>query len=202
MPNHEHAFIGDALSAGASVIVPQVDTVEQAKHVVEASKFGYKCRGTRSAPPARWLAGCSSSVLAEPSLALHENLNKQAALIIQIESELGIRNLDAILTAVSEQIDAVWIGMLDLRVSLGLPGSWGDEADFLELVRLYEETLHKHRMPNSGACFDGSWKSGQCNKVFSVVSGDFLALLGQRDWLSQAREKLPPTDMQEHWHSV
>lgn len=54
VPGHDHAAIGFALDAGASIVVPQVETVEQAKHIVSAAKFGAKINGTRSAPPARW----------------------------------------------------------------------------------------------------------------------------------------------------
>jgi len=40
VPGHEHASIGYALDAGASIVVPQVETVEQARHVVSAMKYG------------------------------------------------------------------------------------------------------------------------------------------------------------------
>lgn len=56
--------------------------------------------------------------------------NDQAAIIIQIESELGAQNLDAILAAVGDQIDAVWMGTLDMRVTMGLDDLWGDEPAF------------------------------------------------------------------------
>ncbi|EFW19032.1 hypothetical protein D8B26_007220 [Coccidioides posadasii str. Silveira] len=191
VPGHDHANIGFALDAGASVVVPQVDTVEQAEHVVSATKFGAVRKGSRSAPPARWLAG--SSVTIDSSRSIWENVNNQAALIIQIESEIGIKNLDAILTLVGDQIDAVWIGTLDLRVSMGLDGLWGEEPEFQSAIRLYEETLRKHDKPNSGGCFTGNWSLGS-NKSFVVVAGDWLGLLGQRDNIQTARENLPASD--------
>src|SRR5271168_4206164 len=120
VPGHDHAAIGYALDAGASIVVPQVDTVEQAKHIVSAAKFGAKHGGTRSAPPARLMPGLSD-IPHDPSKTIWENLNEQAAIIIQIESLEGINNLDAILTEVGNHIDAVWIGSLDARVSMGLP---------------------------------------------------------------------------------
>jgi 2-keto-3-deoxy-L-rhamnonate aldolase RhmA len=57
VPGHEHASIGYALDAGASIIVPQVNTVEECKHVIAATKYGAKIGGTRSAPPMRLLFG-------------------------------------------------------------------------------------------------------------------------------------------------
>ncbi|KAK1493328.1 HpcH/HpaI aldolase/citrate lyase family protein [Colletotrichum tamarilloi] len=47
VPGHDHAAIGYALDAGASVVIPQVETVEQAKHAISAAKFGIAQNGTR-----------------------------------------------------------------------------------------------------------------------------------------------------------
>lgn len=66
----------------------QVDTVEQAQHVVSAAKFGTRRNGTRSAPPARWVPGLTDMPY-DPSRTLHECLNDQAAVMIQIESLEG-----------------------------------------------------------------------------------------------------------------
>ncbi|KAK7931097.1 5-keto-4-deoxy-D-glucarate aldolase [Apiospora marii] len=198
LPNHDHGNIAFALDAGASIIVPQVDTVEQARHIVSATKFGAARGGTRSAPPCRWLPGSRADAPLDPSRSLWANLNEQAALVIQAESERGVRNLDAILGAVGDDVDAVFLGVLDLRISMGLDGLWGSEPDFLAVVRLYEETLRKHRKPGAGPCLDGNWRRG-ANKTMTVVTGDFVALLGQRAVLSGARENLPASDKSETW---
>ncbi|KAK2612053.1 hypothetical protein QQS21_001902 [Conoideocrella luteorostrata] len=202
VPNHDHANIGFALDAGASaVIVPQVDTVAQAQHVVSSSKFGKVVNGTRSAPPARWVPGLSTAATLDPSSTIWENLNKQAALIIQIESEVGVKNLDDILTEVGSQIDVVWIGLIDLRVSMGYDGIWGDEPDFLRTIRLCEQTLSKHGKPTAGPCFDGNWARA-ANKTFTVVSGDWLALANERETIRNARTNLPATDKRQNWSST
>ncbi|KAJ5654237.1 hypothetical protein N7490_001240 [Penicillium lividum] len=195
VPGHDHANIAFALDAGASIIVPQVDTVEQAEHVVSAAKFGVARKGARSAPPARWLPGLSAMTI-DASRSIWENVNDQAAVIIQIESELGVKNLDAILTSVGDQIDAVWIGTLDLRVSMGLDGMWGEEPEFQNAIRLYEETLKKHNKPNSGQSFNENWTLG-ANKSFTVVAGDWLAFLSQRDTIQSARQNLPASDKRQ-----
>ncbi len=84
-----------------------------------------------------------------------KNVNDQAAVIIQIESEEGLRNLDAILSAVGDQIDAVWLVTLDLRVSMGFESFWGTEPSFLDAVEVYREILKRHKMPDSGMCLNG-----------------------------------------------
>ena len=118
-------------------------------------------------------------------------MNDQAAIIIQIESEEGARNLDDILTAVGDKIDAVWMGTLDMRVSMGYDGFWGSEPRFLEIVELYQNTLKKHDKPNSGMCLGGDWDKG-ANKAFVIVGGDAFAFLGDTATISKARDHLPP----------
>jgi 4-hydroxy-2-oxoheptanedioate aldolase len=192
IPGHDHSAIGFALDAGASIIVPQVETVEQAQHLVSSAKFGVAHKGTRSAPPCRWLMGLSdTNSPIDPTRSVFENVNDQAAIIIQMESELAINNLDVILTAVGDQIDAVWIGGLDLRVSMGLDGFWGSEPEFLKVIKQYEETLKKHDMPNSGGGFGRNW-SLCANKAFAVVSGDVVTLMGETATITDARQVFGP----------
>lgn len=190
IPGHDHASIGYALDAGASIVIPQIDTVEQAQHVIAAAKFGPTRKGNRSAPPCRWLPGIGDSGI-DPTRSIWENVNDQAAIIIQIESEEGARNLDAILTAVGDQIDAVWMGTLDMRVTMGYDGFWGPEPRFLEVVELYQETLKKHDIPNTGMCLGGDWSKG-ANKAFVIVGGDAFAFLGDTVTINNARKNLAP----------
>ena len=190
LPGHDHASIGYALDAGASIIIPQIETVEQAQYVVAAAKFGLKRKGNRSAPPCRWLPGIGDTCI-NPTQSIWENVNDQAAIIIQIESEEGVRNLDAILTAVGDQIDAVWMGTLDMRVTMGYDGFWGPEPRFLEIVEFYQETLKKHDMPNSGMCSGHDWAKG-ADKAFVIVGGDSFAFLGDTETIKSARENLAP----------
>ncbi|KAL7928155.1 Phosphoenolpyruvate/pyruvate domain-containing protein [Trichoderma chlorosporum] len=153
VPGHDHAAIGYALDAGASIVVPQVDTVEQAKHVVSAAKFGSKQRGSRSAPPFRLIPGITDQTI-DTSRDIHQNLNDQAAIMIQIESLEGINNLDAILTEVPD-IDIVWLGALDARVSMNLPGGFagGTEKEWLAAKEKFFSILDKHDKPYGGFAF-------------------------------------------------
>jgi len=178
VPGHDHAAIGYALDAGASIVVPQVDTVEQAQHIVSAAKFGSRVRGTRSAPPGRWLPGCSDSLI-NPEMTIWENLNDQAAIVIQIESLRGIKNLDAILTECGEYIDSVWLGSLDARASMSLPGFAGAEPEWLEAVAEYTAVLKKHDKPSSGFALGDveTKKALGKGRSFLVVAADFFSLL-------------------------
>jgi len=147
VPGHDHAAIGYALDAGASIIIPQVETVEQAKHVVSAAKFGTRQNGTRSVPPFRLLPGITDRP-ADGIRDVWQNINDQAAIMIQIESLQGIDNLDAILTEVPD-IDIMWLGSLDARVSMNLPHNYasGDEPEWLDAVEKFKATVKKHDKP-------------------------------------------------------
>ncbi|KAM0344839.1 hypothetical protein ACHAPU_007221 [Fusarium lateritium] len=191
LPGHGHKDVAYALDAGASVVFPQVDTVEQAKHCISATKYGIKNNGTRSAPPFRLIPGVTDQKL-DQKQTLHENLNRQAAVLIQIESEEGINNLDDILTQVSD-IDAVWLGAMDLRVSMGFEGMWGDEPEFLNAVGKYNNTLAKHNMPGSGIVQGPPEVMTRLSKgrAFMIVASDVQAIMGQKQTFLEARSLLP-----------
>lgn len=189
VPGHDHAAIGYALDAGASIIIPQVDTVAQAKHVVSSSKYGKKYNGTRSAPPFRLIPGLTDAP-SDPSMSLHENLNHQAAIMIQIETLEGINNLDAILTEVPD-IDAVWLGTLDARISMNLPGNGGAggaEPEWLNAVEKYRKTMVKHNKPMAGFAFGPAASTMAKGYSFIIGTADVLALAGTLGTLSEMRE--------------
>ncbi|KUJ14898.1 HpcH/HpaI aldolase/citrate lyase family protein [Mollisia scopiformis] len=181
VPGHDHAAIGYALDAGASIMVPQVNTVEDAKHICSAAKFGAIRNGTRSAPPARFLPGISD-IGSDPSLGWHENANNNAAVMIQIETLEAIHNLDDILTECGDQIDAVWLGTLDARVSMGLPangGMGGTEQEWLDAVAVYESTMAKHNKPATGFSMGTPEQMERTarGKCLVVVGAEFYAVM-------------------------
>jgi 2-keto-3-deoxy-L-rhamnonate aldolase RhmA len=129
---------------------------------------------------------------------LHQNLNRQAAVAIQIESYEGIKNLDAILTEVGEHIDSVWLGSLDARISMDIAagGLLGQEPEWLEAVALYESTLAKHNKPASGLAL-GTPEMKQTmarGKSFMVTGCDYYALLGQCSELGGMKQNFPAMD--------
>ena len=177
VPGHDHAAIGYALDAGASLVIPQVETVAEAQHVVSSAKFGTASRGTRSAPPFRLIPGITDTSF-DPSISIHENLNAQAAIMIQIETLQGIKNLDAILTEVKD-IDAVWLGTLDARVSMNLPGNMGmggNETEWLEAAALYDQVMARHsHIAKGGFALGPASQEMAKGKAFLVVAADVMA---------------------------
>jgi 4-hydroxy-2-oxoheptanedioate aldolase len=183
---------------------PQVTTVSEVKHLISATKFGSKINGTRSAPPARFapgFSGLASGQALNTSLSLWENLNNQAAIIIQIETLEAINNLDAILTECGKDIDAVWLGALDVRVSMSLPDPFsenpgGNEEEWVAAVEKYEAVLKKHDMPSAGMALavagnEAMARNGK-GKAFLVPIIDAVDLIvNTSKVLGQAREMFP-----------
>ncbi|KAJ0360406.1 hypothetical protein COL26b_014084 [Colletotrichum chrysophilum] len=196
VPGHDHGAIGHALDCGASLVIPQVENVEQAKHVISAAKFGTNQNGTRSLPPFRLVPGFTDAPY-DTSRDLHKCLNDQAAIMIQIESAEGVRNLDAILTECPD-IDIVWFGTLDARVSMNLEAKWGGigatEPEWLEISQLFFNTIDKHDKPYAGFAF-GSAPLGSSEKLKAagermsliMVAADVVHLGGLAQDLQQAR---------------
>ncbi|KAL7789170.1 Pyruvate/Phosphoenolpyruvate kinase-like domain-containing protein [Trichoderma ceciliae] len=196
VPGHDHAAIGYALDAGASIVIPQVETVEQAKHVVSAAKFGSKHNGTRSAPPFRLFPGVTDRPYQE-GRDIFQALNDQAAIMIQIESLAGINNLDAILTEVPD-IDIVWLGTLDARVEMNMPsnmGMGGNEPEWLEVRQKFFDVLDKHDKPYGGFAFftapfgsTETFKKNSERMSFIITAADTLALAGMGETLKVSRK--------------
>ena len=116
--------------------------------------------------------------------------------MIQIETLEAIDNLDDILTNVPG-IDAVWPGMLDLRVSMGFevpaPPDKPLEPEFVAAMAKFDDVLRKHQVPRAGQAVgspDVMREQGQ-NNVMNFVAVDVLALLGQADLIPLARGMFP-----------
>jgi len=105
-----------ALDVGCvGVMVPQVDTPEQAAAVVTATK--YAPAGTRS------LAGATAAALwGKVSMSDHiANSNATTISVLQIETRRGFEAVEAI--ARVPGVDVLFIGPSDLSQSLGHPGT-------------------------------------------------------------------------------
>lgn len=171
--------------------MPQVNTVSEAKSIMASTKYGPKYGGTRSAPPYRLMQGITDTPI-DRSKSVHENQNEQAAVVIQIETLEGLSNLDAILSEVPE-IDAVWLGTIDCRVSMGLRWESGvslTEPEWKETVAKFKTIMKKHNKPAAGFAVgppDKMRATGE-GKGLAFVAVDVVALLGVVDELKKARQ--------------
>ncbi|MBS7650812.1 MAG: aldolase/citrate lyase family protein [Candidatus Bathyarchaeia archaeon] len=106
--SNDPGLINRALDIGAyAVIIPLVNSREDAEDAVRASR--YPPKGIRSWGPRR-------PALRDPDYAA--TANEEIMVIPQIETEHALKNLEDIVT--TEGIEAVFLGPMDLSMSLGI----------------------------------------------------------------------------------
>jgi 2-keto-3-deoxy-L-rhamnonate aldolase RhmA len=130
VPGHQHFHAARVLDGGAmGVIVPHVDTPEQAAQAVANCKF----------PP----VGHRSMIGALPQLGytnfgageMAKTMNDNTMVVIMLETPQAIENADAIAAVAS--VDVLLIGTNDLSAEMGIPGQFGHER----VVAAYETVI-------------------------------------------------------------
>jgi 4-hydroxy-2-oxoheptanedioate aldolase len=110
-PTGDPVLIKQMLDIGASsLLIPMVETPEQAKMLVRATRYppeGFRGVGAGIARAARW--GRVGDYL--------EKANDDVCLLLQIETRAGLDNLEEI--AKIEGVDGIFLGAADLSASLG-----------------------------------------------------------------------------------
>ncbi|HFB98634.1 MAG TPA: hypothetical protein ENJ62_05795 [Bryobacterales bacterium] len=117
VPQPHYHFLARVMDAGAlGVMVPNVESAEQAKGIVDAVKY---------APLGNRGVGLGTAhtdyVMPDPT-EYFEEANRRTTVICQIESVRGLENVEAI--AAVEGVDIVWVGHYDLTMSMGIPGDF------------------------------------------------------------------------------
>lgn len=116
---NDPALIKKAYDAGAvAVMVPQVDTAEEAADVVRYAK--YPPEGERGLSP-MW-----TRIAGEDWNHVIKTANEETVVIVQIESQEAYDNLDEI--AKVPGIDVLLVGPLDLSASVGTITDTGSDA--------------------------------------------------------------------------
>jgi 2-keto-3-deoxy-L-rhamnonate aldolase RhmA len=109
-----------ALDNGAlGLVIPHVDTVEQARALVDTFRF---------APMGHRSTGGSNAAFGyrpPPAAEAQKLLNAEILIIPMIETPLAVENADAI--AAIDGIDALLIGTNDLSLEMGISGQIGHE---------------------------------------------------------------------------
>ena len=136
VPATEYHFLARSLDAGAmGLMVPMVDTGEQARAIVEYAK--YPPMGRRGAA-----FGLAHDDYADGDvLNKIRSANEEGLLIAQIETGLGVENADE--KAAVAGIDVLWIGHFDLTNSLGIPAQF-DHPDYLSALVRVSEACRRH----------------------------------------------------------
>jgi len=127
---HYH-LVSRALDMGVdSVMMPTVESVAEVKNLVQWAKFP---------PLGKRGAGSSAIVLERDKRKFIQETTDNGLVVIQIETKTGYENLDEILK--NPGLDAIFIGPLDLSISLGIPGEFQNPI----LVQAMEQIITKSK---------------------------------------------------------
>jgi 2-keto-3-deoxy-L-rhamnonate aldolase RhmA len=150
IPATEYHFVARALDVGAmGIMVPMVETAEQAKKLVASAK--YPPVGRRGAA----FGVAHDDYTGGDIVGKITTANTETHLIAQIETAAGIENVDAI--AAIDGIDVLWIGHFDLSNSLGIPGQFTHPRFKEALDTVLAACRRHHKVPGfmAGSVDDG-----------------------------------------------
>jgi len=113
VPEGDHYCIKRVLDAGAwGIVVPMVDTLEQAKTAIAAAK--YPPQGNRSVG-----GGMHALNFSAAAGDYYQRANDEILVVLQTESPTGVENAEAIYSLPG--CDAIFIGPNDLRFNMRAP---------------------------------------------------------------------------------
>ncbi|WP_239451428.1 HpcH/HpaI aldolase family protein [Elioraea rosea] len=128
------------------VVIPHVDTAEEANEVVAACKYPPVGHRSLGGPPAQ------ARFAVMPAGELMAKLNEQLLTIVMIETPRAVENAEAI--AAVPGIDVLLIGTSDLTAEMGIPGQLGNA----KVKAAYESVIaacRKHgKFPGMGGVYD------------------------------------------------
>ena len=136
VPATEYHFVARALDVGAlGVMVPLVDTAEQAARIVSFTR--YPPKGRRGAAFGFAHDDYQGGDVVEKMRAIHE----RTLVICMIETRAGLDNVDAI--AAVHGVDVIWLGHFDLTNFLGIPGEFS-HPQYRDAVQRIAAAAKKH----------------------------------------------------------
>ena len=136
VPATEYHFVARALDIGAlGVMVPLVDTREQAERIVSFTR--YPPQGRRGAAFGFAHDDYQGGDVVEKMRAIHE----RTLVICMIETRAGLENVDAI--AAVGGVDVIWLGHFDLSNFLGIPGQFS-HPQYRDAVKRIADAARRH----------------------------------------------------------
>jgi len=177
--HNDATSIGRALDAGAlAVIVPMVNDAESAARAVAACR--YAPEGSRSYGPVAAISRYSDDYA--------RVANQTVACIVMIETKEAVEDIEDILAVPG--IDGVYVGPVDLSLTLGLPpGTDHDDARFTDAIRRIVEACGRHGIVpgiHADASLAAKWRAAGF-RLITVGYDQFAVLSGLRADLAQAR---------------
>ena len=136
VPTTRYHLIARVLDVGArGIMVPMVESVEQAKAIAQAAR--YPATGRRGAA----FGFAHDDYTSGDPRAKMETANARNFVIAQIETERGLAVVEDI--AAVDGIDCLWLGHFDLSNFLGIPAQF-DNPVFTDAVKRIVAAGRKH----------------------------------------------------------
>lgn len=159
VPSHDPAVIGKALDAGArGVIVPLVDTPEQAAAAVAACR--YPPRGQRSYGPFRAGTAVGST---DPEIL------GDVLVAVMIETRPGLDHVEQI--AATPGLDAIYVGPADLSLALDLPVAFEHESgEHPRALARIRTACARHSITAGIHCADAVMAGRRLEQGFGMVT--------------------------------
>jgi 4-hydroxy-2-oxoheptanedioate aldolase len=177
VPEGAHHYIKRVLDAGAwGIVVPMVNTVEQARTAIAAAK--YPPVGNRS------LGGGMHSLNFDASAGeYYRRANDEILVVLQTESAQGIENAEAIYSLPG--VDAIFVGPVDLRANLprGADGSPADDAALEAAIARVIATGKKTGTPTGMHCMSAESALARASQGMQ-----FIAVASEMKFMTEAAE--------------
>ena len=160
----EFTAIGRLLDEGPlGIIVPMVDSPEEAEQVVHACRY----------PPAGGRSIGASGAIAH-GLDYMSRINDELLIMVQIESKRAAEAADEIMAV--EGVDGTWVGPADLAASIGHAQGSTEHTD--TVLGVFEACRRQGKVPGiSGGPVDSAKRWIEHGARFVTVGADVLYLL-------------------------
>lgn len=184
VPRGEYHFLARALDIGChGVMIPMVESVEQARAIVEATH--YPPQGRRGAA----FGFAHDDYAPGDPKAKIKAADARTLVIAQIETERGLDSVEAI--AAVSGIDVLWVGHFDLTNFLGIPGEF-DNPLYVEAVERIAAAARAHKKGLGFMAASEDWARAYRKLGFNMIAaGTDQALLaaGVRGILASVEDK-------------
>jgi 2-dehydro-3-deoxyglucarate aldolase/4-hydroxy-2-oxoheptanedioate aldolase len=172
VPVTDYHFIAHALDAGAmGIMVPMVETREQAEFIVSCSR--YPPQGRRGAAFAFAHDDYEGGEVTQKIAAAHA----RTMIMALIETERGVANVEEI--AAVPGIDVLWLGHFDLSNFMGIPGQF-THPRFLANVGTIVAAANRHGKTAGMLAADIPWGRDYMARGFRAVAYGVDHLLYQK----------------------
>ena len=182
VPGHDSGWICRAIdTAAAGIIVPQIDTADQARAVVAAAKF----------PPVGERSYGGRRPIDRSGRGYAHSANDQVAVVVQIESRLALDNIDEILDV--DGVDCCFFGPDDMALRDGLRMDEPRSLDrLLPFMKQVAEAAKRHGCAAGGVFASPDAFSHAVELGFQLISagGDHSFLQQRSKEVSAGMRKL------------